>query len=118
MKVDNDFGVNLLPLERGSCAAKFRLLLLPQQQQRHFDSTILRFEILNVAANFAVTTRINFFCYLSTFIVESTHLSVLRGKKLCKLRYNFFLVCFLKNREISDIVHSYCSFGLAPWANF
>ena len=53
MKVDNDFGVNLLPLERGSCAAKFRLL--PQQQQRHIDSTTLNFEILTGAANFAVT---------------------------------------------------------------
>ena len=56
MKVDNDFGVNLLPLERASCAAKFRLLLLPQQQQRHIDSTTLNFEILIGAANFAVTT--------------------------------------------------------------
>ena len=55
MKVDNDFGVNLLSLERGSCAAKFRLLLLPQQQ-RHIDSTTLRLEILTGAANFAVTT--------------------------------------------------------------
>ena len=53
MKMDNDFGVNLLPLERGSCAAKFRLLLL---QQRHIDSTTLNFEILTGAANFAVTT--------------------------------------------------------------
>ena len=56
MKMDNDFGVNLLPLERGSCAAKFRLLLLPQQQQCHIDSTTLNFEILTGAANFAVTT--------------------------------------------------------------
>ena len=56
MKVDNDFGVNLLPLERGSCTAKFRLLLLPQQQQRHFDSKTLRLVILTGAANFAVTT--------------------------------------------------------------
>ena len=57
MKVDNDFGVNLLPLERGSCAAKFRLLLLPQHLQHHFDSRTLKFDFFNGAANFAVTTR-------------------------------------------------------------
>ena len=53
MKVKNGYGVNLSPLVRGSCAAKFRLLLL---QQRHIDSTTLNFEILTGAANFAVTT--------------------------------------------------------------
>ena len=45
-------------------------------------------------------------------------MSVLRGKKILKLHYDFFLVCFFKNREIRDIVVNYCSFGLALWANF
>ena len=78
MKVDNDFGVNILPLERGSCAAKFRLLLRRQQQQRHIDSTTLRFEILTGAANFAVTAKkiffslfFNFYCLKHSFTCTS-----------------------------------------------
>ena len=51
MKVNNGYGVNLSPLVRGSCAAKFRLLLLPQQLQHHFDSRTLTLEILIGLAN-------------------------------------------------------------------
>ena len=57
MKVNNGYGVNLSPLVRGSCAAKFRLLLLSHQQQHHFDSRTLKFDFFNGVANFAVTTR-------------------------------------------------------------
>ena len=57
MEVNNGYGINLGPLVWGSRAAKFRLLLLPQQQQHHFDSRTVRFEFFNGVANFAVTTR-------------------------------------------------------------
>ena len=57
MKVNNGYGVNLSPWVRGSCAAKFRLLLLSHQQQHHFDSRTVRFVISNGVTNFAITTR-------------------------------------------------------------
>ena len=52
-----------------------------------------------------------FYCWNNSFICT------LRKKKF-KLRFDFFIVSFLQSREIWDIVHSYCSLGLAPWANF
>ena len=51
---------------------------------------------LNSAANFAVTTK------TLTFIVESTDSSVQEGKTYLNCVMIFFLLSFLKNREIWD----------------
>ena len=108
MEVNNGYGINLWPLVRGSRAAKFRLLLLPQH---HFDSRTLRFEFFNGVANFAVTTRKYFFLLFFNFCSwKYSFICTLRKKNIQIALLLFFSKLFKKSGNLG---HS--SFLLFTW---